>query len=210
MIPIQRRPFLNSFSLFLSALAVVLALHTLAPILIDRAIAHPSTGTDPRDRPTALANVTLTPDGLGPLRINASPTEAEAAIGTPLDPWEPDPSAPCHFHGIPGLEGVGLMVSNGTIARIDIWEPAAAITTPARIGIGNTLRDLERAYPGQVRLEPHPHLPRWRNAIVTPRANAAIGTHLNHWLFTLDEGDQIRQFRAGRTPELTWANGCAS
>jgi hypothetical protein len=209
MIPIQRRPFLNSLSLFLSTLAVVMALHALAPVLIDRAIAHPSVGTDPRDRPTALANVALTPDGLGPIRINASPQEAETAIGTPLDPWEPTSRATCHFHGIPGLEGVGIMVSAGAIARIDIWEPAAAITTPARISIGSTLGDLERAYPGQVRLEPHPHLPNWRNAIVTPRADAAIGSSLNHWLFTLDESNQIRQFRAGRTPELTWANGCA-
>lgn len=213
MLPLQRRPFLNSFSLFLSALAVTLALHTLGPILLPSAIAHPSIGTDSRDRPAALTDVTLTPDGLGPLRINASPSAAATAIGTPLDPWEPDSTALCRFHGVPGLEGVGIMVADGAIARIDIWDAAARITTPAGIGIGHHLRDLERAYPNQVRLEPHPHLPSWKNAIISVSANSSANASTRQpsgqWRFTLDEGGQIRQFRAGRLPETAWTSGCA-
>ena len=84
----------------------------------------------PAPAPTPGAPVSaadkLTAQGYGPLRIGMTRAEVEAALGPDSDPEAvggPDPESCDQFRPERAPEGVLVMVEDGVLARISVFEP---------------------------------------------------------------------------------------
>lgn len=81
--------------------------------------------------------------GLGPVRVGMTVPEAEAAAGMKL-PGEPDPaiSPDCYFvEPESGIPGVGFMVNEGRIGRVDVYA-SGTVTTQSGARIGMTEQEI--------------------------------------------------------------------
>ena len=80
---------------------------------------------------SALAR-TLTPEGLGKVRIGMTVRQAEKALGEKLAGDGTSAAESCRYvHRSAGEAGVAYMVENGRITRIDVEPPAQG--APAKV-----------------------------------------------------------------------------
>ena len=124
----------------------------------------PPVAPQPAARPATPAATTITPDGLGPVRIGMSQAEALAALG---DDWslggtmEPDDPGACRHIIAGGDEGgpLAYMLNQGRVTRVSVDVSGAQAAPPVRsergVGLGSTEDDVRRAYGDQLRSEPH-------------------------------------------------------
>ena len=87
--------------------------------------------------------------GLGPVRIGMTVKEAERLTGVTLVADEIGDNS-CRYH-VPdrGVTGVGFMVADGEVVRVDVWE--GAISTLSGIGIGSTADEITELF-GTIRM----------------------------------------------------------
>ena len=153
--------------------------------------------------------------GLGPVRLGMTVQEAAnaAQVSFVVSPttqsevcqyylpevYDPDKAAPTA-----PIDGVGLMVVNDQVIRIDIW-PGSPIKTLSGLGIGATVEDVEAAYDEQIEVTSHPYTD-GSYLTLTPDAS---GSNLYSLVFEADSEGQITQFRTGQLPAVTWAEGCS-
>jgi hypothetical protein len=139
-------------------------------------------------------------------RIGAIPQVAQV-LGEPLQALDGQPLPPtvtaesCYFGKSSDLSGAELMLNQGEVVRIDLTK-ASSIKTAAGIGIGATPANVEAAYPGQIRSEPHKYVPEGQYLIVTPSDNP--GARI---VFETD-GKQVTAIRSGRIPEVEYVERC--
>ena len=153
--------------------------------------------------------------GLGPVRLGMTVQEAAnaAQVSFVVSPttqsevcqyylpevYDPDKAAPTA-----PIDGLGLMVVNDQVIRIDIW-PGSPIKTLSGLGIGATVEDVEAAYDEQIEVIPHPYTD-GSYLTLTPDAS---GSNLYSLVFEADSDGKITQFRTGQLPAVTWAEGCS-
>ena len=96
------------------------------------------------------------------------------------------------------------MVIDDRVERVDI--DTTGILTRSGIGVRATEQDVEQAYPGQIRTQPHPYTgPEGHYLIFVPRdaQDSVFGI-----IFETD-GKQVTEHRAGREPAVGYIEGCS-
>ncbi|NEQ54229.1 MAG: hypothetical protein F6K11_29555 [Leptolyngbya sp. SIO3F4] len=153
--------------------------------------------------------------GLGPVRLGMTIQEAANAAQVSFVVAPLTQSAVCQYY-LPEnydpekakrtapIDGIGLMVVNDQVIRIDIW-PGSPVKTRSGVGIGSTVEDVEAAYDEQIEVTPHPYT-EGSYLTLTPDAS---GSNLYSLVFETDKEGQVTQFRAGQIPAVTWPEGCS-
>src|SRR6185437_11281583 len=144
----------------------------------------------------------ITPRGLGPLHIGMTRGEVEAVLGVMVPATGDSGWRQCAVVSPAGLPpGVRLMVEGGTIARFDVDSGHVATAAGARIGDSEAhIRDL---YTTRVSTAPLKY-ESGHALTVTPAAPADSSFRL---VFDTD-GRRVTRYRAGRTPEIEYVEGC--
>lgn len=174
--------------------------------------AKPSVTSAPPAPQRLTSETRLSLDGLGPVDIGMTLDEASAAAGTPIRTRPDDPYGPECTYAYPqgGPDGVGFMVINGRIARVDIGtlRPSmrpSPVRTVSGIGIGSTEDEVKQAYPGRIRMEPAKYDPNGHDLVYLP-ADASV-KHLS-MIFQTD-GQRVTSFRAGLAEPVAYTEGCS-
>jgi hypothetical protein len=149
-----------------------------------------------------VSDVALSEDGIGPIQIGMTLTEA---VNMGLLNERPDLKAECDYvypavgAGIPF--GVGVMVVRGKIARIDV--DTGSVTTEDGAKIGDSEDRLKSIYDDELQVEPHKYI-EGGHYMTLMGDSASAGKAL---VFETD-GKHVTMFRAGRLPEVKWVEGC--
>jgi hypothetical protein len=141
--------------------------------------------------------------GVGPLRFGMSLAAASAAVGGALRVRPGDAAAACTYAAwAGGPRGVRVMVERGRVVRVDVQGPST-LTTAEGVGVGAPEADVERRYPGRVRVAPAKYTT-GRVLTVTPPGRADPGARL---VFQVEEG-RVASYRAGERPAVEYVEGC--
>jgi len=153
------------------------------------------------------SEIFVTTGGMGPIRIGMTVEQAAKAAGFELTgELEPDISESC-YHVLPpedqaGFLGVGFMVENDKIVRVEVGRSAVTTRSGARVGMTET--ELRAMFPGQIENAP--------DAVVDGRALQFVPTDeadANYRvIFVLDQQETITQLRAGVLPAVGYGEGC--
>lgn len=181
----------------------VAAAETPAPTesaAVTEAIVVETTTSQPTEA-TLPAGSSISTAGLGPVRIGASVGAAEAAVGVAFQPAVTSTDGSCVEYAIPGLDGVGVVAIDGEVAVVEVSTPI--VTTPSGVVVGDPA-----ARPADL----------FGDRIETTEA----GGNVVHTFVPVDEDDQayrvvfvtdgavVYRILAGRTPEVTSLQGCAT
>ncbi len=162
-----------------------------------------------------LQKETVSIGGLGPIRLGMTIQEAANAAQVSFVLAPLTQSAVCKYYlpenydvekgkrTVP-IDGIGLMVVNDQVIRIDIW-PGSAVKTLSGLGIGSTIEDVKAAFDQQVEVTPRPYM-EGNYLTLTPEA---AGSNLYSLVFEIDKDGKVTQFRAGQFPAVTWSEGCS-
>jgi hypothetical protein len=160
--------------------------------------------------PNALAAPKLTEasqlvtNGIGPVLVGQTIAQAEQAAGRKFSPSGKLLDPICDYVKPQGLTGIGFMVSQGKIARIDVWDNRK-ITTFSGAKIGDSEARIKALYPGQIQVEQHEYRPKGHYLVFMPQDQADRNFRV---VFETD-GQKVTQFRSGRMPEVTYVEGCS-
>lgn len=153
--------------------------------------------------------------GLGPVKLGMTIQEAANAAQVSFVVAPLTQSAVCQYY-LPEnydpvkakrtapIDGIGLMVVNDQVIRIDIW-PGSTVKTRSGIGIGSTAEEVEATYDEQIEVTVHPYTD-GSYLTLTPDAS---GSNLYSLVFETDKEGQVTQFRTGQVPAVTWPEGCS-
>ena len=150
---------------------------------------------------------TLTPQGLGQVRIGMSWHQAERALGVKLTGEGASATAACWYaERSDGVDpGVAYMVDKGRITRIDIGQPSKGASpstvTAGGIGLGADVEAIRRAYGADIRLEAAEIEPDTR--LVRVETSKGRGTVLE-----IHDG-KVTAFRSGLKPAIDYSEGCS-
>jgi len=123
---------------------------TTTTVFTPTTVAPDSEGTLPSGASLTQSSK-LSTVGLGPVRVGMTVAEAEAAAGMKL-PGEPDPaiSPDCYFvEPESGIPGVGFMVNEGRIGRVDVYA-SGTVTTQSGARIGMTEQEIIALFPDRI------------------------------------------------------------
>ncbi len=135
----------------------------------------------------------------GPVPLGIAFMEANQAAGGVLE--SPGSMEGCEtVHVSEGRERVGLMVVDGRITRVDVYNPE--ITTAQGARIGDSEEQIRALYPESLEVRPHKYTD-GSYLIVTPP-----GADRFRLVFETARGT-VQTFRAGVLPEVEWVEGCA-
>ena len=139
---------------------------------------------------------TITGAGLGPLRIDQSIAEANAAVGGGFS----GSAASCTYAAWPEAPtGVAVMLAKGRVVRIEVR--SGKIATAVGAHIGDSESRISALYPGRVSSSPHKYNP--GGHYLTVRAPNAS----NRMVFETD-GGSVTNYRVGRSPEVEQVERC--
>ncbi|MBT8217627.1 MAG: hypothetical protein HKN74_08945 [Acidimicrobiia bacterium] len=147
---------------------------------------------------------TVTTGGLGAIRIGMNPQEANiaAGFGLTVDFFVDDT---CYYLlPEPVLENVGFMVSNDTIARVDIF-PGSNITTRSGARIGMTEAQIIDLFGDKIETSPHPYVTGGKYLTFVPVDEIDKNFRV---IFETNEAGVVTSYRSGRLPEVGWIEGC--
>jgi len=99
------------------------------------------------------------------------------------------------------LDPLGLMVTDGRIARVDVW--AGSTSTSAGIRIGSTEQQVQLAYPGRITAS------RDRLGTRLLTFTPADASDARYRIVFETDGDKVTGIRAGELPEVNRDEGCA-
>jgi hypothetical protein len=141
-------------------------------------------------------------NGLGPIRIGLTVSQAARASGLELipehDPLDPDELDCYYVTPRAGLPGVTFMIADGKIARVDISNPSIRRLSGARIGM--TEAEVSHIYAGRVEITEHQYDPAGHYMTVYPHRRRQI-------VFETD-GKHVTDFRVGKVPEVGYVERC--
>lgn len=158
---------------------------------------------------SAGSETTLTPEGLGSVRIGMTKRQAEQALGKKLRveyPMTTDDNSCSYAYRADGKDrDIGYMLIDGRIARIDIGviPLRAKIVTTAGVGRGSTESAVRKAYGKRLQVSPHPYGDDDNWHYLT----ADEPDHKRGIIFETD-GKRVTSFRAGIYPALGYIEGC--
>lgn len=143
---------------------------------------------------------TVTPAGIGAVRVGMSVDELERAGG---DFTAPAGSAGCAYVRPASLPiGTSVMLANGRVARIDV--DSAGVRTDAGISVGDSSSAVLRAYAGRVTTMPHKYVP--GGEYLTVRSVSPTDSTLR--IVFESEAGRVTRYRSGRVPEVEWVERC--
>lgn len=149
---------------------------------------------------------TITTGGLGPVRIGMTVDEATKAAGRiVVAPTAAAMTASpgCAFARVEGLPGVGLMLNDGVIGRVDI--SSGPISTSSGAHIGSTEQEIKTLFPGIITVTDHAYVDGGHYLTLTPTADTLKDFRV---VFETD-GQVVTSYRAGKAPQVEWIEGCA-
>ncbi len=155
--------------------------------------------------PLLTTDATITTGGLGPVRVGMTVEEATAAAGLAvIAPTDSAPAASpgCGFARVDGFDGVGFMLIDGVIARVDIFSGPTSTASGARIG--STEEEIKTLFPDVITVSPHQYVD-GNYLTLTPTAENLTDFRV---VFETD-GQVVTSYRAGGTPQVEWIEGCA-
>ena len=133
---------------------------------------------------------------VGPIRIDMSRQEAEAALTAPLA-GERSSKGCVIVRPSRGPDEVQVMLIDDRVARVDVTQRGVA--TDAGIRVGDPEARVREAYAGRVTQSPHKYTP-GHYLTVDDRSE-------RHVVFETD-GERVTRYRVGRIPEVDWVEGC--
>ncbi|MDB9502203.1 hypothetical protein PN441_03905 [Spirulina major CS-329] len=165
----------------------------------------PQTAANPEPSTTPLtASTKITTTGLGPVQVGMTIAAAEAATGqTFTQRSSGGEEYGCLYYTIEGFEDVSVMVTDGTIARVEVL--AAGMTTLSGAQVGDSAERIRNLYPGQIESEPHEYVPSGEYLIFVPQEDASQDYRV---IFETDDTGTVTMIRAGRLPEVGYIEGC--
>ena len=175
-----------------SAVDSAASIQTAPPASSDSGMAKP---------PTTASDWTVTPAGIGPVRVGMTATELRSVAGNATTP--PESAATCTYVRLPAApRGVSVMLSGGVVARVDVDSSGAR--TDASVSVGDPSTRVKEAYGPAVTTRPHKYVPGAEYLIVKPASPADSTLRI---VFETDSGRVIR-LRSGRLPEVEWVERC--
>ena len=151
------------------------------------------------------ASWTISPSGIGPIKIGMSVAQAQRASGIRLGPLQKiDPSSSCAYV-VPRNRKLhfSLILTNGRVGRVDTG--SRDVPTDAGARVGDTERQVRARYPRGVVSRPHTYVKGGHELVVSP---AGPSGRSHHVIFETD-GHRVTYIRAGRDPEVVYVEGCA-
>jgi hypothetical protein len=149
---------------------------------------------------TSASGWTVTPAGIGAVRVDMSAAELRQAAG---DFTAPAASEACSYVRPASLPaGVSVMLANGRTARIDV--DSAGVRTDAGISVGDSSAAVLRAYAGRVTTMPHKYVP--GGEYITVRSASPTDSALR--IVFESEAGRVTRYRIGRVPEVEWVERC--
>ena len=154
---------------------------------------------------TKITNLSkLAINGIGSIRVGMTVAEASKAAGIKLV-GKVEPS--CYYvqpQGAP--KGLGLMVTDGRIARVDVYDKSS-VTTLSGAKIGDTEARIKALYPGQIKVSLHKYTGASGGHYLTfvPKDKSDRSYRV---VFETD-GKRVLSFRAGKLPEVEYVEGCS-
>jgi hypothetical protein len=152
--------------------------------------------------PAPANDRTATLDGLGKVRIGATATEIASVLGEPLPPPKVA-EVSCRYMRPASLPaGIGIMLVNDSVARIDI--DSVGIQTTEGAGVGEAETRVVEIYRDRVTVTPHKYTgPTGHYLTVAPAGDTA-----RRIVFETD-GQRVTKYRIGRLPAVEWVEGCS-
>ena len=177
---------------------IVLALGALAAACGDRSEKGTSDAATP-----AISRWQVTETTFGPVHFGMTLDEANAVFAGRLEPEEPLDSA-CDYVDPRGLsQGVSFMVVGGQVVRVDVRDSSVSTAEGARVGDSeDRVRSL---YKDRLEVEPHKYVKNGHYLVVGARAESDS----THFIVFETDGRRVTEYRAGRTPEVDWVEGCS-
>lgn len=181
---------------------LILSASVLSSLAIS-AIAIAATNT-----PTKITNKSkLAINGIGSIKVGMTVAEASKASGTKLVSSGSTDNSSCTYvrpQGAP--KGIGFMVTNGRIARVDVYDNKS-ITTLSGAKIGDTEARIKALYPGQIKVTPHEYTGHMGGHYLTfvPKDKSDS----NYRVVFETDGKRVVNFRSGKLPEVEYSEGCA-
>ena len=152
--------------------------------------------------PAPPSDRTATLDGLGKVKIGATATEVASALGEPLPPPKVAEVSCRYMRPTTLPPGVGIMLVNDSVARIDI--DSAGVQTSEGAGVGEDETRIVEIYRDRVAVTPHKYTgPTGHYLTVSPP-----GDTLRRIIFETD-GHRVTKYRVGRRPAVEWVEGCS-
>lgn len=142
-------------------------------------------------------------NGIGPILVGMTVTEASRAAGMPLLKVQSGGEPYCSYYKPKTLEGVKFMVIKGQIARVDVT--TRQIKTLSGVGVGDRETFVQTQYPKQIRATPHHYVERGHYLTFIPKDPADRNYRV---VFETNPEGVVTMIRAGKLPEAEWIEGC--
>lgn len=142
-------------------------------------------------------------NGIGPVKVGMTVPQAAQAANTKLFVESFYENNSCYYLQAEGkLEGVGFMVTENRISRVDIDHPK--ITTISGAKVGDTEQKIKSLYPGQIQVTPHKYLISGHYLTLIPKDQ----TDKNFRVIFETDGKKVVRYRAGKLPEVEFVERC--
>ncbi|WP_009632185.1 hypothetical protein [Synechocystis sp. PCC 7509] len=146
-------------------------------------------------------------NGIGSIRVGMTVTEASRASGTKLVSSGDYIEKSCYYvqpQGAP--KGLGFMVTEGRIARVDVYNKSS-VTTLSGAKIGDSEARIKALYPGQIKVSAHKYTGDSGGHYLTfvPKDKS----DRNYRVVFETDGKRVTNFRSGKLPEVEYVEGCS-
>jgi hypothetical protein len=153
--------------------------------------------------PASAAGLSLTPNGLGKLKLGMSPQQAQAALGRRMTTLSPAFLPSCGYTSVPSLR-LAIMFLDHRVARIDVLKNSP-VHAMGGIRRGDVEGDVRRVYGPKVTETSH---------VYTSGSYLTIGWRTGRYAnrgirFETDENGTVTSFHAGRRDAIRYVEGCA-
>lgn len=172
---------------------------------VERQRRPPSTSSELTDPALDRSSFKVDSDGYGLVQLGMSLSDAYAALGleqferSDVSGFSVSDSACLPVAPAGGELGIEFLFVRGHIARIDINR--RGIQTTDGLQIGSAAQEIERRFPGRVRIERHMYEEGAYYYIVDPTYSE------NEFVFEVKNGRVIR-YRVGSLPAVEWVERC--
>jgi hypothetical protein len=151
---------------------------------------------------TPTAGWTVSPTGIGSVRVEMTLAQASRQLGAELTPRAGATPECAYVRPTTIRDSVIFMVIDGRIARVDVQAGRVATVEGARIG--DTEERIKSLYAGRVEEQPHKYTD-GHYLVVRPAERADSAYRI---VFETD-GQRVTKYRSGRLPEVSWVEGCS-
>ena len=138
--------------------------------------------------------------GLAPVEAGQTLQQAEAALGAPLQPAAATPQR-CQVLSSPARPGVGYVVAEGRVTRMETRDRRYATVSGLRVG--DDVAKVRRIYGARLDVRPHPYFAKGQVlAVYSPDRRFAL-------VMESDDAGRIVTLRGGLVPAVEFLEGCS-